>query len=61
MDLSLIKDFLDANQQPAFRYRQIVKNYYSGRYSNFSQMTDLSVVLWVALVVPPVTWVLNVT
>ena len=45
MDLSLIKDFLDANQQPAFRYRQIVKNYYSGRYSNFSQMTDLSLAL----------------
>lgn len=45
MDLSLIKDYLDSNQQPPFRYRQIVKNYYSGRYATFSQMTDLSLAL----------------
>jgi 23S rRNA (adenine(2503)-C(2))-methyltransferase len=45
MNLSLVKDFLDSNHQPPFRFRQIVKNYYSGRYSTFSQMTDLSLSL----------------
>ena len=42
MDLSLLKKTLDELKLPSFRYRQIVKNYYSGRYSNFDQMTDLS-------------------
>lgn len=42
MDLIKLKENLDALKLPAFRYRQIVKNYYSGRYSNFDQMTDLS-------------------
>jgi 23S rRNA (adenine2503-C2)-methyltransferase len=42
MDLSLLKKTLDELKLPNFRYRQIVKNYYSGRYSNFDQMTDLS-------------------
>ena len=42
MDLAKLKEFLDSQNLPAFRFRQIVKNYYSGRYANFDQMTDLS-------------------
>ena len=42
MDLIKLKENLDSLNLPAFRYRQIVKNYYSGRYLNFDQMTDLS-------------------
>jgi len=42
MDLTLLKKTLDSLNLPPFRYRQIVKNYYSGRYLNFDQMTDLS-------------------
>jgi 23S rRNA (adenine2503-C2)-methyltransferase len=45
MDLSLLKKTLDSLELPAFRYRQIVKNYYSGRFLNFDQMTDLSLPL----------------
>ena len=45
MDLSLLKKTLDLLELPAFRYRQIVKNYYSGRFLNFDQMTDLSLPL----------------
>lgn len=42
MDLNQLKDYLDSQNLPSFRLRQIVKNYYSGRYSSFDQMTDLS-------------------
>jgi 23S rRNA (adenine2503-C2)-methyltransferase len=42
MDISKLKDFLEKNNEPPFRLRQIVKNYYSGRYSSFDQMTDIS-------------------
>ena len=42
MDLNALKNFLTQNNLPDFRYRQVVKNYYSGRYLNFDQMTDLS-------------------
>lgn len=42
MDLNQLKTFLDSQNLPPFRFRQIVKNYFSGRYSNFDQMTDLS-------------------
>lgn len=42
MDLNQLKAYLDSQNLPSFRLRQIVKNYYSGRYSNFDQMTDLS-------------------
>lgn len=42
MDLVKLKEFLDSQNLPAFRFRQIVKNYYSGRYVKFDQMTDLS-------------------
>jgi len=42
MDLIKLKETLDSLNLPSFRYRQIIKNYYSGRYLNFDQMTDLS-------------------
>jgi len=42
MDLAKLKTFLTAQNLPDFRYRQIVKNYYFGRYLSFNQMTDLS-------------------
>lgn len=42
MDLTLLKETLDSLGLPTFRYHQIVKNYYSGRYSDFGQMTNLS-------------------
>jgi 23S rRNA (adenine2503-C2)-methyltransferase len=42
MDLNQLKDFIKQQDLPDFRFRQIVKNYYSGRYSSFDQMTDLS-------------------
>lgn len=41
MDLSSLKKYLKEQKCPDFRYRQIVKNYYSGRYLNFDQMSDL--------------------
>lgn len=42
MDLVKLKEFLVSQNLPEFRYRQIVKNYYSSRYQSFDQMTDLS-------------------
>lgn len=45
MDLPQLKAFLDERKEPEFRYRQIIKNYYSGRVKNFSDMTDLSLEL----------------
>ncbi|MFA5024947.1 MAG: 23S rRNA (adenine(2503)-C(2))-methyltransferase RlmN [Candidatus Shapirobacteria bacterium] len=41
MDLTAIKNYFDTLNLPSFRYRQIVKNYFSGRYQSFSEMTDL--------------------
>jgi len=49
MDLNLLKVFLKEKNLPDFRYRQIVKNYFSGRYLNFDQMTDLSLDLRASL------------
>jgi 23S rRNA (adenine2503-C2)-methyltransferase len=49
MDLSLLQKTLDSLSFPPFRYRQIVKNYFSGRYSSFDQMTDISLDLRKAL------------
>jgi 23S rRNA (adenine2503-C2)-methyltransferase len=42
MDPAQLHQYLSQNNFPEFRYRQIVKNYYSGRYSDYSEMTDLS-------------------
>jgi 23S rRNA (adenine2503-C2)-methyltransferase len=41
VNLDLLKTFLSTLQEPDYRYRQIVKNYYSSRFSSFSDMTDL--------------------
>lgn len=42
MDLQKIKEFLVEHRQPAFRIKQIEKNYYQGKAKNFDEMTDLS-------------------
>ncbi|MFA4827054.1 MAG: 23S rRNA (adenine(2503)-C(2))-methyltransferase RlmN [Candidatus Shapirobacteria bacterium] len=42
MDPAQLHQFLAQNNFPEFRYRQIVKNYYSGRYSDYSDMSDIS-------------------
>jgi len=42
MDLQKIVEYLTSLGEPPFRYRQILKNYYSGRYTSFFEMTDLS-------------------
>lgn len=41
MDLTKISQLLTENNQPSFRLKQIQKNYFSGRYSSFDDMTDL--------------------
>lgn len=41
MDLIAVKDYLTSLNLPDFRYRQIINNYFSGRYRSFSEMTDL--------------------
>jgi len=41
MDFPKIKAFLDDKKLPAFRLRQIQKNYFSARYFKFSEMSDL--------------------
>ncbi|MFA7301200.1 MAG: 23S rRNA (adenine(2503)-C(2))-methyltransferase RlmN [Candidatus Shapirobacteria bacterium] len=41
MDISQIKQYLKSLNLPDFRMRQIVKNYFSGRYTSFAQMSDL--------------------
>ncbi len=41
MNIDALKSHLSFLKLPDYRFRQIVKNYYSGRYSSFSEMTDL--------------------
>lgn len=41
MNLTAVQNYLSSLNLPQYRQRQIVKNYFSGRYSSFSQMTDL--------------------
>jgi len=41
VDLIAIQKYFESLKLPDFRYRQILKNYFSGRYLNFSEMTDL--------------------
>jgi len=41
MDTSKLHEYLISLKLAEYRYKQIVKNYYSGRYQSFSQMTDL--------------------
>ena len=41
MDLLKVQVFLKNNNFPDYRFRQIRKNYFSGRFSSFESMTDL--------------------
>ncbi|MFA5827961.1 MAG: 23S rRNA (adenine(2503)-C(2))-methyltransferase RlmN [Candidatus Shapirobacteria bacterium] len=41
MDLSKVETFLKNNNLPLYRLKQIRKNYFSGRFSSFDDMTDL--------------------
>ncbi|MBU1117756.1 23S rRNA (adenine(2503)-C(2))-methyltransferase RlmN, partial [Patescibacteria group bacterium] len=41
MNLSQVTKFLESQNLPNYRQKQILKNYFSGRYLTFSQMTDL--------------------
>ncbi|MBP9817355.1 23S rRNA (adenine(2503)-C(2))-methyltransferase RlmN [Candidatus Shapirobacteria bacterium] len=41
MNLPQVQAFLKESGQPDYRFRQISKNYFSGRYQSFLEMTDL--------------------
>lgn len=41
MDITVFQNYLRTLNLPEYRCRQILKNYYSGRYQKFSEMTDL--------------------
>ena len=41
MDITKLQDYLASLKLPNFRYRQIVKNYFSGHYLSFLEMSDL--------------------
>ena len=45
MDIIAVKNYLKSLNLPDFRSRQIIKNYFSCRYSSFSQMSDLPLAL----------------
>ncbi|KKQ31223.1 MAG: putative dual-specificity RNA methyltransferase RlmN [Candidatus Shapirobacteria bacterium GW2011_GWE1_38_10] len=41
MDIIAVDNYLNSLNLPSFRHRQIKKNYYSGRFQSFLEMTDL--------------------
>lgn len=41
MDFAALEDFLIKNNYPEFRFRQIIKNYFSGHFRSFDTMSDL--------------------
>jgi 23S rRNA (adenine2503-C2)-methyltransferase len=41
VDIIAVQNYLKTLNLPDYRYRQIIKNYFSGRYQSFSEMTDL--------------------
>lgn len=41
MDIKEIQNYLISLKLPEYRQKQIIKNYFSGRYSSFTEMTDL--------------------
>lgn len=45
MDFSALQKFLIEQKYPAFRLKQIRKNYFSGRFKTFDEMSDLPKVL----------------
>lgn len=42
MNLKELQTFLDSRNQPKFRFKQIVKNYFSGQFDSFEKMSNLS-------------------
>ena len=42
MDLQKLKQFLENLGEPAFRFKQIEEAYFSGKYSDFDQLTNIS-------------------
>lgn len=42
MDVSKISQYLASINQPKYRIGQIIENYYSGKFRNFSDMTNIS-------------------
>jgi 23S rRNA (adenine2503-C2)-methyltransferase len=42
MNLKELQVFLDSINQPRFRFKQIVKNYFSGKFNSFKEMSNLS-------------------
>lgn len=45
MNIDAVKQYLKSLNLPDFRARQIIKNYFSGRYTSFAQMSDLPLAL----------------
>jgi 23S rRNA (adenine2503-C2)-methyltransferase len=45
VDTIAIKNYLATLALPPFRFKQLSSNYYSGRYTSFSQMSDLPLAL----------------
>jgi 23S rRNA (adenine2503-C2)-methyltransferase len=41
MDFAKLKQFLDEKHQAPYRFKQIAKNYFSGRFNSFESMSDL--------------------
>ena len=41
MDLDILNSWLAKNNLPKYRFSQITKNYFSAKYLNFNEMTDL--------------------
>lgn len=41
MDFTELTDFIRSESLPSYRLKQIQKNYYSGRYGSFGEMSDL--------------------
>ncbi len=42
MDFAKLKQLLQDKKEPSFRFKQISKSYYSGRFDSFENMTDIS-------------------
>ncbi len=45
MDIIAVKNYLKSLNLPDFRAKQIIKNYFSGHYSDFASMSDLPLAL----------------
>lgn len=45
MDFSKVSEYLAQKGEPSFRFRQLVQNYYSGKFADFASQTNLSLPL----------------